>query len=445
LFVLHPIHTEAVTYISGRADPLAAFFSYLSVIFFISHRDYGGLKRSFYYWGSVVFFVLGLLSKEATAILPLLIFLCDYFKGSFSKKGAVKYVPYIAALLIYAVVRHAALIGVHGVFSVKNYLSVADRLLAIPVVILTYIKLLIFPVGLHMERNDVIFEVLGPAFTYKAITAFLLLLAMAIFLWILRRRLKIAAFGVLWFLVALFPMLNIAFPLNALVAEHWLYLPSFGFFLISSATLTWMLGLKSIRLCIVSFIVVLCTLLGILTIRQNYVWRNPIFFYKYTLRYAPLSSRLHTNLGVEYFIRGLYSESEKEHRKALAIEPAGAYTIYHYLDLGAALYMQGKEKEAFEVYAKAIGLSPRFPVTYWHLGNIYFDRNDFKKAAEFYEKAVELMPSNPHYWYSLGQAYGRGGKLGDAKNAYENAIRRYPYYEEAKISLKRIRNQLIDK
>ena len=77
LFLVHPIQTEAVTYISGRADPQASLFMLLSIFFYIKHSLKTRPKNRPYLLASVVCFILALLSKETALILPLLILLFE--------------------------------------------------------------------------------------------------------------------------------------------------------------------------------------------------------------------------------------------------------------------------------------------------------------------------------------------------------------------------------
>jgi len=85
LFVTHPIHTEAVSYISGRADSLVSFFMILSYILYLKHDQ----KRGVMFTGAMTMsYILALLSKEISLVLPLLIWMYHYtFKKPFHKKA----------------------------------------------------------------------------------------------------------------------------------------------------------------------------------------------------------------------------------------------------------------------------------------------------------------------------------------------------------------------
>jgi tetratricopeptide (TPR) repeat protein len=433
-FVLHPVQTEAVSYISGRADLLAAFFCLVSLMFFIEHFGRDGNSRRLYYAASALFFVFGLLTKEIAAFLPLIFILYEACFGRFSFKGLRKYIPLAAVLCVYAFIRHIVLLNVKGASIVSDFAPLFSRLLTIPSVVVAYFKMLLFPAGLHMERSDFLFDPVVSFLDPRFIISSVFLIALGIVIWLIRRRSKPVFFGFLWFILALLPVLNIS-PINAFVAEHWLYFPSAGFFLAASAIFLSAFDFKSTRLCIVSFLIVICAILGVLTIRQNYVWRDPVIFYNYTLRFSPQSARVHTNLGVAYFNLKLYKDAEREYLEAIRLDPFSRHTFYHYLNLGALYDTMGKEDKALSTYEKAIRINPNLPLAYRFTGNIYYRRGKYQEAIKFYKKAVELTPTNAYFWYDLGNAYLKAKMYKEAAASFEKAIEIYPYFSEANYNL----------
>ncbi|MDP2943632.1 MAG: tetratricopeptide repeat protein, partial [Candidatus Omnitrophota bacterium] len=434
-FILHPVQTEAVTYISGRADPLAAFFCLVSFMFFIEHFPSGdGVSKRLYYAASILFFVFGLLTKEVTAFLPFIFILYEACSGKFRAKALYKYIPLAAVLCVYAFIRHIALLNVKNVSIVSDFTPLFSRLLTIPSVIVTYFKLLLFPAGLHMERSDFLLDPVVSFLDPRFIISSVFLITFGIVIWLIRNRSKPVFFGFLWFILSLLPVLNIR-PINAFVAEHWLYFPSIGFFMAASAIFLGALNLKPLRPYIISFLIIICAFLGALTIRQNYVWRDPVIFYKYTLRFSPQSARVHTNLGVAYSNLKLYKEAEKEYLEAIRLDPFSRHTFYHYLNLGALYDAMEKEDKALSTYEKAIAINPNLPLAYRFMGNICYRRGKYQEAIKFYKKAAEITPTNAYFWNDLGNAYLKAKMYKEAAAAFERAIKIYPYFAEANYNL----------
>lgn len=394
-FVLHPVQTEAVTYISGRADPLSAFFCLVSLMFFIERSLPGGGHHRFgrsYYALSTVFFIFGLLTKESAAFLPFIFILYEACFRKFRFSDLFKYIPFAAVLCVYAFVRHMALLNVKDVSMVGDFAPLFNRLLTIPPVIVTYIRLLFFPAGLHMERSDFLFDPVASFLDPRFISSSLFLIAFGIAIWLIRRRSSPVLFGFTWFILSLLPVLNIR-PINAFSAEHWLYFPSIGFFLGASAAFLGALNFKPLKPYIVCFLIVICAILGALTVKQNYVWRSSVILYKYTLRFSPQSARVHANLGVAYFNLRLYKEAEAEYLEAIRLDPFSRYTFFHYLNLGVLYGAMGQEGKALSAYEKAIAITPDMPLAYMFTGNIYHRRGDFKTARKFWNRALEINPA----------------------------------------------------
>ena len=74
LFLVHPLQTEAITYIAGRADPLSSVFALLTLIFYVNFRNKNNKKYLFF---SVGTFLLALLTKEQSILLPALVLLVE--------------------------------------------------------------------------------------------------------------------------------------------------------------------------------------------------------------------------------------------------------------------------------------------------------------------------------------------------------------------------------
>lgn len=436
LFAVHPVHTEAVTYISGRGDPLAAFFSLFSLLCFIKFTGQEGARKAAFYAVSVVFFAMAVFAKESALALPafFVLYSACFTEGKPRLSAAAHYIPFLAVMAFFLYIRHLALAGIGDDGSYISTIPLSYRLLTVPAVIIEYVKILVVPAGLHMERMDFIYDIIASVMDPRFMVPSVLLVSSAVVLAFWRNRPKMLFFGAAWFFIGLLPFLNII-PINAFVAEHWLYFPSIGFFIAVSVILDRLTQFRSIKLCVKAFILVLVLMLSALTIKQNHIWGNPLLFYNYTLSYSPESTRLHTNLGIEYFNRGLFDKAESEYMESLRIEPDGKNTVYHLLNLAALYYHQGREDEAFDAYKRAIAADPLVPVTYANLGDIYYRRGKYKDSVSMFRKAIEIAPDNAAYWNSLGNAYLADEMDPEAGEAYRKAIAIYPYLLDSRVNL----------
>ncbi|MEA3464222.1 MAG: hypothetical protein U9R14_04090, partial [Patescibacteria group bacterium] len=174
-FLIHPLQTEAVTYVAGRADSLSGIFSLLAILFYIKARERNKniLKEQSKIWllsnkgknylFCLLFFILGLLTKEQVILLPALIFLVEliFISKKFNKKSAVNVIKLVAPLFLISIIYFVMRLTVfdfndllHGFEYDVNYNSSAwYRLLTFASVMIEYFKLLFAPIGLHMARE----------------------------------------------------------------------------------------------------------------------------------------------------------------------------------------------------------------------------------------------------------------------------------------------------
>jgi len=404
LFVVHPIHTEVVTYISGRFDALSAFFMLLCIIFYIKN-----FKSSF----MTIFLVslcaiLAILSKENALILPVLILLYHYIFGEFNFK---KFIPLVAIAIIYIILRMTVLYFPGSGFQTPNTLW--DRMPGFFVAVTNYITLLILPFNLHMEHGDLLFKFSDP----KALIGILILAFAAFCVFKFRKSNKLLTFAILWFFICLLPESNL-YRINAYMNEHWLYLPSFGFFLLLGKYLCPLNENGKLRIFSLIACVALLSFYSFLTIKQNTYWKDPVSFYERTLKYAPFSSRLYNNLARQYEMSGRYKEAVELYKKAVKIAPDYAEA---YNNLGVADADLDLNLEAIDAYKTAIKLDPNLVGIYSNLGNAYGRVGKTNEAIEVFLKALKIKPDASAY-NNLALIYRGLGKDNEAIQTFQNAL-----------------------
>ena len=487
LFLIHPIQTESVAYIAGRADLLAALFVLLSIYFSRDRRKIGRLFLS------IVFFLIALSAKEAAIVLPLLIVVYhQILRKSVCQPDNEKLAPagwYYGALfliaLIYAAIRYLIISGGSTTVSSNPY-SFYERFLTSAEVILLYLKVLIFPVHLRMER--VVFPI-TTLFSPGVLISAVIISGVVIGAVRAYRRSPIIFFGLAWFSVALLPYMN-WFPLNAEMAEHWLYLPSIGFFLflvmgiirdsgreqagLKSCTTSFRFpgAITSFRIGILLLAIVI-VILSILTIRRNLDWRNNKTIYLATARDSPQSPRAHYNLGNIYLNEGRLDDAVREFKASIRIkdwdpkshsnlgkaliglnripEAVREYEIAAGLEpdqaqglvkLGAVYGMAGRLDEAVVVLLKSIAFDPGQPDAYNNLGSVYTRRERYAEAEQVYRAAIRINPTMVEAIFNLGVVYYYQGRYDEAQKQMEEALRLNPNFTRArtwreKIAIKR--------
>ena len=406
-FVIHPIHTEVVTYISGRADSLALLFMLLCMI---SHIKSSSSNSTGKYILISLSYTLALLSRENSLILPVLLLVYHY---SFKKKVRIKEFLTISSLsVIYAVLRLTVL--KHLLINTHHITPLSQRLPGSFVALTNYIKLLFFPFPLHMEYGTTLFSLGDP----KAILGVILLFTLLIYAFSQRENNKLVFFSISWFLVALLPVANI-YPINAYMYEHWLYLPSIGFFLIVAKIISSLYRVKNSKIFAVIIIIISVTFYSYLTIRQNSYWRESSILYERTLKYAPDSSRVNFNLGISYLAINQKEKAIALFEKTIEVKPdhAKAHNI-----LGRLYAENNRKEEAITSYKKAIAIEDNVEQTHYNLGKVYVSMNNNEAAIASYKNAIEIKPAYEDAHNNLGTVYADMDRYEEAIDSYKKAI-----------------------
>jgi hypothetical protein len=235
IFLLHPSHTEAVSWIAGRADLLAALFSLLSLLFFPAFAARGRGRRGRALAAALVSFALALLAKESAVCLPLVIFLVGAYKADARglrarlARGLASALPFAAVLALYVAARALVVGGLVGGYGAERHLNfkhsvVVSQLLRYP------LRALLPPSALQtplLESHALSLALLaaGAALALAAAVT----LARADLRHRLFARLRRAA--PLWLMIALFfaclaPVINLRINVFDPQGERYLYLPS---------------------------------------------------------------------------------------------------------------------------------------------------------------------------------------------------------------------------
>ena len=445
-FVIHPVHTIVVSYISTRAESLCLLFMIVSFIFYIKSSK---INNPILYIIMILSYSLSLLSKENALILPVLLLLYHY---TFREKVRLKeFLSISGAALIYILLRITILKS--SIAHVACNSTLFQRIPGFFVAIASYIRLMFLPFDLHLEYGGNLFNLTDP----RAITGLAVLAGFLFFTFRTRKTNGFIFFSLSWFLITLLPVSNL-YPLNAYMSENWLYLPSIGFFLLISGFLSSLYRKKAFQIFALALIVCLAAYYSYLTIRQNKTWQNPITFYERTLKYVPGSARMHINLGAEYDRAGRREEALAMYKKAIELDPNASAEAYY--NLGLAYYEKGRKEDAVAMYKKALELKPyaemynNIGVTYSDLGRLEEAVAAFKKALEmnpnlpdarrnlamltmgpeeqvsFYKKILEVDPYDPKSYNSLGLIYYKTGRKEEAVAMYKKGLELNPNYAE---------------
>ncbi len=436
LFLIHPLQTEAVTYVSGRGDPMSVLFMLLAIVALLYN----------YRWSSYILVIFALLSRETAVLFPfyLMVFLMafiyhDRFWLSF-KKAFVKALPYFGISLIYGISRLTIFnfqntLNFYNTFSDAYTQHLSYRIYTFLHVIVVYFRLIFVPTGLHMEREVLVNVSL---WQWPVWLGLLIILAILYVLFVLYKKEQknskinqnqISTFR-LWFFAWGFFFLNLAptsgiFPINSLLYEHWLYFSLFGFFTLAAFYLDVIynfLKLKARLLAHIAAILFLVYLvfLGVQTVRRNIIWGKTDEFYLNILKYEPKNIRVLNNLANYYSDHGKAKEAEDMLWRAVNLNDIMPAPYYN---LGNILRDQKDYAGALELYKKAIMIDPSFIYAYMNIAAIYAQQGQLNNALDYLEKLKAIRPTDALVYFNIGKVQNALGQKAAAIQSMQDVLK----------------------
>lgn len=310
LFAVHPLNVENGAWVSERKTLLSAFFSFASILAYISFRE---KRRVGLYVLSLILFVLALLSKPLAVVLPLALAAYDIFlkKELKALKWPVPFFALAAAFAFMAFRAHADASSIESETLSKDVLFTLVYPTMLPVY-WEYVRLIIWPSGLSGFYDVKLrFSFLEPAVLAA------LLSWVAVFIAVLWKGTGQARFWFLWFWVWLLPVSNII-PLPVYYADRYMYMPAIGFFVLFGLLLSWASSRVGLRVSGAIAVAAVIALGAAALVRMD-VWKNEVAFWEDTVKKSPGQDKAHLNLGYAYEMKGMYEEAEKEYLAALSI------------------------------------------------------------------------------------------------------------------------------
>ncbi len=436
LFVVHPVNTEVVSYISHRSESLVTLFCFLTILFFINYS----IKQKFnlqFYMLSLLSFVLALLSKETSIIIPALILLIDYvffcdLKFPKLLHRARYHAPYWTLMLVSFFVRHFFVNQYAGVIILETNekWTMSSYLATQVVVIFRYIKLLLLPFGQSIDHDiKPIIQVFTLTYGLSVLSLVLILVSPYILYRTYSHSLteendrsiyKLQLFSIVWFFISITPTSSFI-PLTEAMAERRVYTSFFGFslflmsiYLIASTRLG--LGGKAI---IKTLFVLFIVFLSLKMYKRNILFNDPMLLWEECLSAYPENARAHNNLGNLLFEKGRYDEAFSHYQK---VADTSTWFPEVFANIANIYLQKGSFEKAIEFYLKALEKSPNSAQIMNNLGVAYYKIGEYKRAVELYTKSLASDPQNPQTLTNLGDVNYMMKHYVDALMFYKRAL-----------------------
>ena len=416
-FLLHPLHTEAINYITARSSLQSGTLSLAALLAFVCARQGTGNRRLGWLMFAFILAGAALLTKEVAVVIPALFLLYDllYPPPRAERWGVHGYGLGLGlgvmGVLFLTLAGHLdyflkVLKGQAGPRGMGENLWLQTQVLT------EWVRLVVWPRGL-----SIVHDFAQPGFGAPAVMGTLFLGAVtlaALFFW---RRLPLLAMGWGIFLIVLLP--TTLLPMNTPLQESRGYAALAGVFLALGAVLAPAFRTLSPAPAWRWAALVVLIPLALGTLNRNPVWGSDMALWTDAVAKAPLDFRAHSNLAAAFQAQGDFPTAVGHYRRAIEIYPKEAAL---FSDLGGALTEIGDMDGAREALDTAVELFPEYAPTHYNLGVFRERTGDLDGARSAYERSIEIVPTYTKARVNLGILKARAGDLHGAAEQMEQAL-----------------------
>lgn len=393
LFAVHPIHTEAVAWISGRDYLILTFFVLVTYLLYYkavySEKINKESQIAYFILSFIVFLYFIFKNFTFYMLCPFFIILSDFVFNKWRKNWKL-WLPFLFIVVLRVFFAREVLqqritstiayldygIDTSG-FSINPFFSFIYS-------IFSHLWLIIWPVKLTFYHEPIIFYSLQIWLGFFILCCFICLLPY------LFKKQKIILFGIGIFVLFLFPSYS-PLPIATVVAERYAYLPSILLSILLASFYECYLKKENSawrRWVMVLFIIILITC-AIRTLIRNQDWKNSQILFKRTLEVSSKSPSAHVGMGTVYFHQGNIDKAIEEFSKAIELKPNYSEA---YNNRATAYYLKSDFNQAISDFNLAIKFKPEYALAFYNRGVIFYNKGDFKRAIFDLNRAIEFRP-----------------------------------------------------
>lgn len=429
VFAVHPIHTEAVANVVGRAELLSALAVLLACLIYVEppgrERRLGGGKVA----AIAALYALAILSKESGVVLPALLLSLDLPRLA---RGGVRWfdvyarsrAPLIAALIAVLVAYFMARWLVLGspLENVPDWVFAPDagfrtRFFTMVRVWPQYFQLLFFPTELSADYSPAVILPVARLTLVGALGIGLVVITAALAVASFRRHATVAV-AVAWAAIALLPVSNLLVVTEIALAERTLYLPSVAVSILVAVALV--AAGDRLRVWLFTGFALWIAGASFMTVKRNPVWRSTETVFEDLLEKHPESARVLWWLGERRQHLGDWEGAKQWFYRSLEVWP---YQAQYLAEFAVAFKEHGELAEAERMVERAIPLMPSHADNYVLLCVIRLQRNDPEGVIVAADRGIEAVGEHRLLYWVKADAYAALGEFGDAASAATAALR----------------------
>ncbi len=433
LFALHPVQTQAVSYISQRFSSLSTLFYVLSVCFYLRTRQESRQHpKAVFIFFFIITFCMAILSKEESITLPVMIIVIELFFFQTKRLPSGFWLNAITGLIFFMIIftwlfksNIISLMTIQGsseshdndILTGPTYLLTQIR------VLMTFLRLIVWP---YPQTIDYDYPLSAAFFDPRVIFGSLIIAGLLMTIVRAKKKTPLLSFGILWILITFSANL---FPRANLLWEQKVYLISIGSILAFIVILNHVIH-SSRRLFIV--VTTLTIILGISTFSRNHVWRNDLTLWTDALAKAPLKSRILLNAATAYTKNGDIVRGLELFQRAKTLYPSDAFVARN---LGAFYFNQGNFKASATEYERALYLDPGNLESLRYFALSCERMNAFEQAIAIYSRNISPENQQPEIYAWRAEVYIKMNQYEKAHHDLVTALTLAPKNIDALIAL----------
>ncbi len=428
VYVIHPVQTEAVVSIVGRAELLAAALFFTAWLAFRKGRTG---------WSATAYFFAAL-AKESAITFPAVVLLETALSedGIHKVKESWRRFAVLASTGLAYLSLRFYLLGGLGIPPTGQYLNGAmtllQRWLTSGRVFIQYFRLLFAPTQISGDYDFNSIPVAGLR-SWDAWLGLALVAACLVTAAVFAKRKSVVSLGILFFFITLLPVSNWIMPIALLMAERFLYTPVFGFALIAGMTWAAIQNQRARRLVaagVMAIAVMLC-------ISHNYVWQDTLTFHENAVRIEPQNARARLGYGFALLRVDKVQEAKAQFEAGLNILPQSAPLLAGLA--GTLMRVDGTCERVRPLLARALAHEPGQWHSLWVLGDCFLMEGKTEQAEKSYRLAIQNSEfPDAKLLFSWARILESMGDTGTAVAAYRRAALIDPTDENIRTKLKQL-------
>jgi len=438
LFVAHPVHVEAVTWLSARKEVLQGFFFFLGFYLYLMGREKEGRQRATLFILVLFSILLATLSKPSAIVFPAVLLVyemalrrnrwIDFVKRHWVFFSLSATISFIFAFILIRVMLQAGGIKTYHGGTFFNNLIVSFYLF------IYNIKLTFFTMNYSAAYAiHIPFSPLHLQAIFVVVAVFLLF---GLSVWSLK-KIRVIFFAVFFFFITLLPYLNIL-PISTLLADRYVFIASFSTCFLLGMGFDKLYSILHPRFSEGFFKLLSLTLFfftlgcySFLTIQQNKVWENSYTLWSDAVEKYPESNVANALMGVVYMDLGMDEKAAEHLEKAVQILPIDYESRNN---LGIVYQKLNRPERALEELMIALSLKPEDEILKINLSLYYQKQKEYEKSEAVLRNLLSKKPKDVRLLYRLGILYKEmgdyEGAIAELKKAIELAPGIITLYEE---------------